>query len=189
MGYLGSEKPPEKWSAAYFKMFVEKLKTALNDIDGNNFPTGINGYLINAKTVSWDKLIGMGFLNFLQPFSGIELQNTIFALATPFTVSSTTLMNVGGYMMYSALFNQPNVKLIFEVVGGSYDSSTTATFELHGVNGKIAEITTNKGTIEFLRSAEFSPLETGQTLLVKAKTSDGAKAANILSARLIIRIQ
>ena len=57
------------------------------------------------------------------------------------------------------------------------------------VNGKLAEVTTNAGTIEFLRSAEFNPPEEGQTLLVKAKTSDTTKAANLLSARLIIKIQ
>lgn len=189
MGYLPSEKPPAKWSAAYFKMFVEKLRVAVNDLDINNFPTGINGYLINDRTVAWSKLIGMGFLNTLKELEGIELQQTIIALAYPYAITTITADSVGGYVMYSSVFNKPNVKLIFEVVGGSKDATSTATFELHGINGKLAEVTTNAGTIEFLRSAEFNPPEEGQTLLVKAKTSDTTKAANLLSARLIIKIQ
>jgi len=190
MGYLVSEKPPEKWSAAFFKMYVERLRIAVNNIDANNFPEGLDGNLLNESSVWYTKLYGMGYLTKLKDLSGIELQNTIFALAEPFTIASATLTNVGGYILYDeTLWNKENVQLMFEVVGASYDATSVATFELYGVNGMIAQVTVDTGDIEWKRSEAFTAPTDGQTLLVKAKTSDAAKPASVLSARLIIKIQ
>ena len=176
MGFLPPEKAPDKWSASYFKMFVERLRTAINYMDSNNFPDGIDGSLIKSKTLGLSKMWGF------------EFQQTIIALATIHSVTSTTLTNVGGYLAWNPLWGS-SVALLFEIVGGVSNSLGTATFELHGMDGKLAEVTSDAGNIEWLRSAEFEPPTVGQTLLVKVKTSNASYPAQLLSARLIIRIK
>ncbi len=189
MGWLNSEKPPSKWNAAYFKMFVEKLRLAVNNLDQNNFPDGINGLLINNNSISYNALTGMGLLTKLKSLAGVEFQYIFFAVAEPHTIVSTTPINVGGYIFYDdVLFTNENAKLYFEVTGASFDNTTTATFELHGVDGILAEITVDTGILEWKRTEAFTAPTGSQTLLVKAKTSDANKPAGILSARLIIKI-
>jgi hypothetical protein len=189
MGWLNSEKPPSKWSPAYFMTFVERLRTAVNALDSNNFPEGLSGVLLSDSSVGYNKLSGMGFLTKLKDLAGLEIPNIAFAVAEPFVVNSTTLVNVGGYIFYDdVLLISEHIKLIFEVTGASYDATSTATFELHGVDGKLAEVTTNTGQLEWKRSEPFVAPTGSQTLLVKAKTSDALKPAGVLSAKLIIKI-
>lgn len=189
MGYLNSEKPPEKWSSAWFKMFVERVKLAVNDLDINNFPTGINGALINDKSLSFESIGNAYYLSKLRQLDGLELQYVFFANTIPFSVSSLALTNVGGYVLFDdVLFTNDNIKLYFEATFSSADNTSTATLELHGVGGKLAELTTNTGNMDWKRSEAFTPPTGTQTLLVKAKTSDGNKPASLLSARLILKI-
>lgn len=189
MGYLNTEKPPEKWSSAWFRMFVERLKLAVNDIDLNNFPTGINGSLINKSTLAFDSIGDSYFLEKLRRLNGIEIQHVFFAVAEPYTINTITLSNVGGYVyLDDILLDSEHIKLYFEVTAASSDNTSTATIELHGVDGKLAEVSTNKGQIEWLRSETFITPTVSQTLLVKAKTSNASKPAGLLSAKLIIKI-
>lgn len=176
MGWINSEKPPEKWSASYFKMFVEKLRTAVNYLDSSNFPDGVNGIWLKAKSVPVSALVGL------------EFNQTLIALATPHTVAATTLTNVGGYLVWDSMWGSA-VSLKLEIVGGSGHSSATATFELHGTAGKLTEVTSNAGTIQWLRSAAFDPPADSQTLVLKVKTSNATYPTNLLTARLIIGIK
>ena len=55
MGYLNTEKPPEKWSPAWFKLFLEKVRTAVNFLDEENFPEGLSGLILKDKSVPFGK--------------------------------------------------------------------------------------------------------------------------------------
>lgn len=176
MGWINGEKPPEKWSASYFKMFVERLRTAMNYIDSSNFPDGISGLWLKAKSVPVSAL------------TGIEFNQTLVAVPTAYTVASTTLTNVGGYFIWDSMWGSA-VSLKLEIIGGSGHSSATATFELHGTAGKLGEVTSNLGTIQWLRSEAITPPTDSQTLLLKVKTSNASYPTNLLTARLIIGIK
>lgn len=151
------------------------MRLAVNYLDDSNFPNGLNGTLINDYTIPLKKLGGM------------EIQHTIFGLGQILNVNSTTLINVGGMVVWDTIWGS-NVNLTFEVVGGASNASYPVTFELHGLGGKLAEVTSNKAVIEVLRSESFSPPQVGQTLLVKVKTAHSSYPVQILSARLIIKI-
>ena len=176
MGWLNSEKPPEKWSASFFKLFVEKLRTAVNFLDENNFPNGIYGSVINDKSIPLSKL------------SGMEFHETVVAVAEPHPVTSTSLVNVGGFLVWDTVWGQ-NVRLCLEVIGGSSSANRVATFELHGVDGVLTSVSDSSGEIKWLRSQDFDPPTAGQTLLVKVKTSNSSYPAMLLSARLIIKLK
>lgn len=176
MGWLNTERPPSKWSAAFFAGFVERLRTAVNYLDSNNFLGGLDGGVINNGTLPLSKI------------SGVEFQHTFFALAEAYTTASTSLVTVGGYLSWDNIWGDA-VELKLEVVGGSSNVLATATFELHGVDGILASVTSNTGNIELLRSAAFTAPTISQTFLVKVKTSNGTYTANALSARLIITIK
>lgn len=174
MGWLKSEKPPRKYDNAYVKMLVERIRTSVNFLDETNFPNGIEGSIIKAKTL---------------PLSAIaqgEWHIPIISLATAYTTTSTSLVNVGPYAYWSPIAWGSGHKGYLEVTGGSVDPSATATFELHGVNGKIAECTSNSGSYEWLRSESFDLPSQAQTLLLKMKTSNASYSAGILGAKIII---
>lgn len=173
MGYLNSEKPPSKWSPSFFKMFVERVRTAINYIDSTNFPDGLDGFIIKDRTIPVSKLTGM------------VMRHTMLSLATQHTTTSTTLTNVGGYLSWENIWGE-NVTLALEVVGSISDATAEATFELHGIDGKLAEVKATTGSVEVLRSENFEPPSVGQTLLLKMKTSNATYPAGILSATLIL---
>lgn len=173
MGYLNSEKPPGKWSPSFFKMFVERLRTAVNYLDSTNFPEGLEGFIIKDRTVTPKKL------------TGLLLRYSILALAEPFSTTSTTLVNVGGYLPWDTVWGD-NVTLMLEVVGTTGDPTATATFELHGIEGKIAEVSTSSGDVEVMQSPTFEPPSVGQTLLLKMKTSNATYPASVLSATVLV---
>lgn len=178
MGWLNAERPPDKYSAAYIKLFVERLRTAVNYIDENNFPNPLN-----ADAILKDKTLG------LTKLYGVEFQHTLLTLATPHTSDKEELVNVGPFYHWSNVWGN-NVKLVFEVTGGSQHEDATATFELHGADGLLASVESKEGAkLEFLRSEEFDPPGVSQTFLVKMKTSDSTHAAMILGARLIIMVK
>lgn len=176
MGWLNSEKPPNKWSAAYFKMFVEKLRTAINYIDTNNFPNGLHGTVINDKSVGLNKL------------NGLEFNHTLVALAEPYSTTSTSPTNVGGYYSFDTVWRD-KVEFKLEITGSISSASGEATFELHGVDGVLATVVTTDGGMEVLRSEAFDPPSESQTFVLKMKTSNASYTAYLLSAKLIILLK
>lgn len=175
MGWLATEKAPEKWSPAYFKLFVERVRTALNNIDDSNFPEGFNGANLKSRTVQTGALVGF------------EYEKVFFALAVPHTTTATTETTVGGLVQWNpSAWGNGNVKLILEVVGGIADVSATATFEIYGIDGVLASVTTQVASLSNLRSEAFSPPTEGQTIAFKMKTSNATYSAQATSARLII---
>lgn len=175
MGWLATEKAPEKWSSAYFKLFVERLRTALNNIDESNFPEGIPGSLIKPRTVNTGAL------------TSFEYEQVFIALAVPYTTASLTSVNVGGSVQWNpSAWGTGTVKLMLDVVGGIANTNAIATFEVHGVDGVLASISTQVAALANYRSAVFSPPTTGQTLVLKIKTNNASYTAQIVSARLII---
>ena len=175
MGYLATEKAPEKWSAAYFKLFVERLRTAVNNIDASNFPDGINGGMIKDRTVTTGALVNFAY------------EQTFFAQTTPYTTTSTTSVQAGPLVQWNpSTWGQGKVKMILEVMGASANASATATFELVGADGLLQTITTTSTAFQSLRSQAFSPPENAQTLAIKVKTSNASYSAQALSAKLII---
>jgi len=176
MGWLNSEKAPEKWSPAFFKMFVERLRTALNNIDESNLPDGLSGGLIKAHTVSTGAL------------ANFSHEHSIFAQATPYTTVSITAVVVGTLIQWTpSNWGTGNVKIMLEVIGGVSNATATATFELWGsVSGKLATVTTQAVSLGLLRSSVISPPGQSENLFLKAYTSNATYSAQALSAKVII---
>ena len=175
MGWLATEKAPEKWSPAYFKLFVERVRTALNNIDDSNFPEGFNGANLKSRTVQTGALVGF------------EYEKVFFALAVPHTTTSTTAVAAGGLVQWNpSAWGNGSVKLILEVVGGIADVAAIATFEVHGVAGVVASVTTQVAALGVLRSEAFVPPTEGQTFSFRMKTNNATHSAQAVSARLII---
>lgn len=177
MGYLNGEKPPDKITGPYIKAFVERLRTALNYLDDSNFPDGINGTLLRGRSVPIGAL------------SGFTIYVPIIGLAVAHTVTATTLTNVGGYVLWDSNVWGSGVNVQLEICGGSTNASATATFELHGLSGLLATVTSNTGAIELKRSTAFPAPTTSQTLLVKMMTSNATYASSLLTARLVVTIK
>ena len=173
MGWLNTERPPEKYDKSYIKMFAERIRTAINFMDESNFPHGLTGAVLASKSVPFNAL------------SGYELQLPIVALATPFTTTSTTLVNVGGFLFWSAVWSG-NVQMALEVTGASGSAAATATFELHGASGLLRQITTATGTYECLRTSFVDPPVESQTMILRMRTNNASLATGILSAKLIL---
>lgn len=173
MGWFNTERPPEKYDRAYMRLMTERIRTSLNFLDDTNFPNGLHGSVLRKRSVWYDKM------------PQLEIPVTLIALASPFVVSSTTFSNVGGFYHWANAMGT-GAKMAFEVTGSSATSSGTATFELRGAEETFSTLTTNTGTIEWLRSELFDPPTESQTLIVRAKTSSGSVPAGITTARIIL---
>jgi len=175
MGWLNSEKSPDKWSASYFKLFVERLRLAVNNIDDSNFPEGLDGNIIKSHTVQTGALANFSY------------EQVFFSQATPYTTVSTTAVTVGTLVQWNpSAWGSGTVKVMLEVVGGVANATATATFEVWGIAGKLATVTTQATSLGLSRSVSFSPPTESQTLIVKAYTSNASYSAQALSAKLII---
>jgi hypothetical protein len=174
VGWLNSEKPPAKWDAGYFKLFVEKMRTAVNYIDANNFKEGIFGAWIKDKSITMGKLIGGMF------------EIGLISLATAFTSTSTTVVNASGLSHWESNTFPSTARCYLEVTGTSSNSAATATFELHGASGILATVTTSSGAFEWLRSVSFEPPTVSQTLVLKVKTSNASYMVGVLNAKVVI---
>lgn len=176
MGYLNSERPPEKWSNSWFKLFVERLRTAVNNLSESNFPNAVSGTIIKNGTLS------------LKAAPLFEIQVPVLALAAPISITSLAASPsiLGGYIYSNPMWKATGCTCMLEVTGASGDTSTTFTLEIHGTDGKLCEVVLTAGAAEWKRSASFQTPTTGQTLVLKAYTSNAAKPGTIVSAKLIV---
>ena len=179
MGWLNTEKPPEKWSQSYFKMFVERVRTALNYLDSTNFPDGISGILITDRSISLNpKVTGYG---------GMYISQDFFALLNTTPITATTLTSYGSAILWSPTWNN-YANMALEVTCYVTNASYPATVELHGTAGAVvSESITNTALqrIEIPITAMPSGME---TVVFKASVANASYALNIMSARLLIKM-
>ena len=174
MGWLNSEKPPKDYEASYLKMFVERLRLAVNFIDETNFPNGISGTVIHAKSLPMAAL-AQG-----------EWHIPIITLANPATTTSTVLTNIGPFVYWSPQAWSNNMSVYLDVTGGAVAEGATARFEIHGTGGAIGFVESSVAGYRWLRSEKLTMPVISQTLLMKYSTSNASVAAGILGARLVL---
>lgn len=191
MGWLNSERPPERYERAFIRMMVERIRTAVNFMDDSNFPNGVSGHLLRGS-VAGNLLTGNVSGNLLnarsvtfQKVSSMEFEKVLVALAVPHVITATALTTVSGLVTYNPLA-AIGATIVFEVCGSSSASSATATFELHGASGLLASVSTTATAFTSIRSAAFPAPPEGQTMLVRARTSHAGQSAGLLSARIVI---
>lgn len=179
MGWLNSEKPPEKWSQSYFKMCIERIRTAVNYLDSENFPDGINGSgLVNRSVSLKSKITGYGGLVFQQDF---------FAQALGVGVATIALTSLGSSVLWTPLWKN-YAKVYLEVTGYVADATYPATVEVHGTSGAISshQITATSMT---RHEWEITSMPTSDmTLVFKSLVANGTYPLTILSARLILKL-
>ena len=179
MGWLNTEKPPEKWSQSYFKMFVERVRTAVNYLDSTNFPDGISGILIKDRSISINpKLTGYGGMYFSQDF---------FALAATMSSTATTLTSYGSAILWSPTWNN-FANMALEVTAYVANASYPATVEVHGTAGAVVSQELTNTTLQRIEIPITSMPSGLETVVFKAKVANASYAVNILSARLLIKM-
>lgn len=179
MGWLNSEKPPEKLTSAYFRNFVERLRTAVNYLDAENFPDGIEGTLIKNRSIALNKKVtGYGGLVFYQDF---------FALPQGVSVTSTALTGLGSSVLWSTAWKRV-AKVYLEVTCYVANASYPATVEVHGTSGAIIS---QQITATSMTRFEFEitvPPTTDMTVVFKTLVANATYPLTILSARLILKL-
>jgi hypothetical protein len=180
MGWLASEKPPDKYSSAYFKMLVERLRTALNFLSEENFSSGLSGSIINDRSLAMSKLTGYG---------GLPLYEDFFTLMQSETITATTLSAFGSSVLFDPLMSTlANVYL--EVTCSAADATHACTVEVHSPNGALLSQSITDATFsrrEFQIPTNSLPTAPC-TLVFKASVSNATYPLTILSARLILKL-
>ena len=175
MGTLGTERPPERYTARYMRLFAERVRTAVNHMHENNFPRALNAGIISPKTVSLNHL-----------FQG-EFHLPLVLLSTAFTTTSGTNVNCSSFLLWSPTAWGTTSRVFFEVTGGGVSGGAHAVFEVHGTAGVVVSITTTaSGVYDFYRSPAFTPPTTGQTLILRMRSTIAGQTAGLMGARLVI---
>lgn len=179
MGWLNTEKPPEKWSQSYFKMFVERVRTAINYLDTTNFPDGISGILITDRSISLNpKVTGYG---------GMYISQDFFALLNTTPVTATTLTSYGSAILWSPTWNN-YANMALEVTCYVANASYPATVELHGTAGAVVSQSITNTALQRIE-IPIAEMPSGmETVVFKAKVDNASYALNIMSARLLIKM-
>lgn len=167
-------KLPKQYDPAQFKMIIERIRTAVNFLDGSNFPNGLDGGLLNENSIDPTKLTGCAWVV------------PILALADAKTTVSTDGISVGGFIQWSAAIWGINVQCYLQVTGNIANAAATATFTLHSTTGVLATCTTQSTDFVALQSIGFIPPIASQSIVFKMKTSNASYAASVLNANLII---
>lgn len=179
MGWLRSEKPPERWSQAYFKAFVERLRTAVNFLDSENFPEGIHGTLINNRSI--------GLTQKTTGYGGLVIQSDFFTLMTSSSIAQTVITTFGSSILWSPTW-RAFATLHLEVTGAASNASHPCTVEVHGIEGAIISQQISDTTFQRREWQIATPPTTGMTLIFRARTSNASFPLTILSARLILKL-
>lgn len=178
MSWLNSERPPDRWSPAYFKIFVERLRTAVNYLDATNFPSGLSGSMITNRSVILKKITGYG---------GLVLQQDFFAVPTPATLTTTELTSFGSPVLWSPGWNSLATAHL-EITACVADASHPATVEVKSADGTILTQQVSDVTLQRYEWP-IDPMPTeGTTLVFRASVSDVNYPLTILSARLILKL-
>lgn len=179
MGWLNSEKPPEKLTASYFRAFVERLRTAVNYLDSENFPDGLSGATLKDRSVTLNtKVTGYGGLVFYQDF---------FALAQSLSITATALTGFGSAVLWTTATKRV-AKTYLEVTGYIANASYPATVEVHGTSGAIFSHTITDTTMTRYEWEITNLPATDMTLIFKAMVNNATYPLTILSARLILKL-
>ena len=179
MGYLSSEKPPEKWSSSYFKKFIERLRTAINYIDSENFPEGINGVLLKPRSVS--------LRNTVSGYGGLVFNQDFFAGHTAIEITSIENGSVGGTILWSPAWTQ-YAKVFLEVTAYVSNENYPGTV---GIRGAYGDIISQEITNTALARHEWEieePPDLDMTLVFRCNAQDEDYPLTILSARLILKL-
>lgn len=174
MSWLKSlAKVPGKYDAAYLKLLIERIRTAVNFIDDTNFPKGIEGSWINDGTIVSKKL---GSTMWYLP---------ILALREGTYTANTEAVTISGFIPWSTAWGS-NVKIRLEATITSTNESAVCTVTLEGAGGTLITLTSSKGAWE-LKQSDFIPAPlASQTMVLKMKTSNAGYNAGILHAMLTI---
>lgn len=155
-----------------------KLKQAINFLSEENFP---------SKLLAEDVLQGGITLGMI---SGIgEWRIPILGLATPYTTSSTSLVNVGPYVYFDVnrwagiLTDQ----VLLEVTAGPSAASGQTEIQLDGVDGTLAKITLPTVGLNWVAQPFQSLPKQSGTLVLKIRTTNSNSLAQITGANILIR--
>lgn len=164
MGYLSSERPPDRWSPAYFRAFVEKLRTIINYLDASNFPNGL----------PMSTLVGIG---------SIPLNIDFFAVPVGVAITSITAINLGSSIVFNSKWASI-ADISFEVTA----ACVSGTITVGGVNGVMATVPITSATVTRYTAQLTNLPATTSTLVCKGTASTG-NPLTILSARIIITLK
>ena len=173
MSWLNTEKPPKKYDPSYMKLFVERIRTAINFLDSSNFPRGLRGSVIDDKSVNIGKLNGV---HFVLP---------IINIATPY-VTNSTLVPIGGYVKWDTLtwFDRTKCKL---VVTARVTAGTGEVRLVDDLSGTVETLEVTNTAFDVIESAEFFTIPiTVSALVLGVGVNDVANDIEILSANIYI---
>ena len=115
MAYLDSERPPDNYSPSYFRGFVERIREAINFLDRNNFPNGLEGDIIQEKSIPGNRL---------SYFPRI----TIPLVATTGDVKNILDVRLGGWIQLGKDIYPGATKMNLEFNAGGHSSARVRLF-------------------------------------------------------------
>lgn len=170
---------PDRWDPRWMAETFINLRKSLNGLTEANFTKPLDGdTLVKKGTLSPDRL------------KGVDLNlATLLALATPYTTTSTSLVQIGPRFYLDTLswpFSAENFGLI--ITAGPSAVGAETIVELHDMVGAVASITANiVGQARYRAAFTRLPSRDPQ-LSLRIRTTSSSVAAGILGAQINCKI-
>lgn len=181
MGYLNSEKFPDKYTPAFMKLWVERIRTAVNYIDATNFPRGLNGSVIVDRSLS--------LLTKVTGYAGLVIGADFFTTPLYHELNATSYTGLGGLVLWSPTW-KTIANIFLEVTLSVADASYPADIKLVGAGGDVYTFE-EISTIQVRREFDITSVmpATGTTIAFQAKVDNATYPVYINSARLIYKLK
>lgn len=179
MGFLNSEKFPDTYKPAFFKLWVERLRTAINYLDATNFPNGLSGNVITDRSLPLGKVTGL---------DGLVIGADFFTTPTYHSVSDTTFTGVGALVLWSPTWKTVGT-IALEVTCSVENTAYPATIKLVSGAGDVYSFVESSNT-QVRREFDVTSVmpATAGTLAIYAKVDDAGHPLYINSARLLYKL-
>ena len=182
MAFFDPGPPRKEYSARVLFELFELVKQCFNNLDPNNFPKGISGSIILSDTLSSTAIPNHDMA--LTKLRWLEWPIDLLLLATPYSTTSTTPVNLGGYFAWNPANFGGAGKWYLEASIASANAAATATCTLTG-SVDYGNVTTTSTSLTRVRSAALTMPAQAENLWVTLKTDNATYAASLAAARLI----
>jgi len=170
MAYLTPESPPEYYNTQYIKVLVERLRTAVNYLDADNFPNGLDGEVLEDGSVD------------VAALCGLHLTLPIINLAEAYTTNSTSPVQIGGLVKWASEWTNVQIQLVIS----AYVTAGTGTVVLKDdLDATICTLSVTNTTLDLVESA-LCDLTSHSYFKLYVNVDDGLNDLQILSANILV---
>lgn len=181
MGWLDTGPALKEYPSRVIYQLLQRIETAVNFLDENNFKNGINGSIVKTGTLPGVALIDRNLP--LKKLQWVEFEVFPVTAIPVYKTSSTTDQNIGPYFGWDPN-RLPRGDWYLEASIATANATAEAIVTLKGIVD-IGSVKTSNTALSRIRGEKLTMPDTAQNLWFAIKTNNSSYVASFAGARLV----